>query len=80
MYHSMKIMFQEKRQHATTNNLTIEMISTVNYPRCNTIIVLLVIGLMVSVLTTSVVDCRFEPRSGQTKDYNVYIWYLLLLC
>jgi hypothetical protein len=46
----MKIMFQEKRQHATTNNLTIEMISTVNYPRYNTIIVLLVIGLKINKL------------------------------
>ena len=22
----------------------------------------------------SVVDRRFEPRSGQTKDYNISIW------
>jgi hypothetical protein len=28
---------------------------------------------MVSVLASSVVDCRFEPRSGQTKDYNIGI-------
>jgi hypothetical protein len=26
---------------------------------------------MVSVLTSSAVDCEFEPRSGQTKDYKI---------
>ena len=26
---------------------------------------------MVSVLASSVVDRGFEPRSGQTKDYNI---------
>ena len=28
---------------------------------------------MVSVLASSVVDCGFEPRSGQTKDYKIGI-------
>ena len=28
---------------------------------------------MVSVLSSSVVDRRFESRSGQTKDYNIGI-------
>ena len=28
---------------------------------------------MVSVLTSSAVDCGFEPRSGQTKDYKIGI-------
>jgi hypothetical protein len=28
---------------------------------------------MVSVLATSGVDSRFEPRSGQTKDYKIVI-------
>ena len=28
---------------------------------------------MVSVLASSAVDRRFEPRSGQTKDYNIVI-------
>jgi hypothetical protein len=28
---------------------------------------------MVSVLVSSVVDCGFEPRSGQTKDYKIGI-------
>jgi hypothetical protein len=28
---------------------------------------------MVSVLAASVVDCGFEPQSGQTKDYNIGI-------
>ena len=28
---------------------------------------------MVSVFTSSVVDRGFEPRSGQTKDYNIGI-------
>jgi len=27
-------------------------------------------GVMVSMLTSSVVDCGFELRSGQTKDYK----------
>ena len=26
---------------------------------------------MVSVLVSSVVECGFEPRSGQTKDYEI---------
>ena len=30
-------------------------------------------GIMVSVLTSSVVDHGFEPRSGQTKDYKIGI-------
>ena len=28
---------------------------------------------MVSVLASSAVDCGFEPRSGQTKDYKIGI-------
>jgi hypothetical protein len=28
---------------------------------------------MVSVLASSVVDCGFEPRSGQAKDYKIGI-------
>ena len=28
---------------------------------------------MVSVLAASVVDCGFEPQSGQTKDYKIGI-------
>ena len=28
---------------------------------------------MVSVLVSSAVDCGFEPRSGQTKDYEIGI-------
>jgi hypothetical protein len=28
---------------------------------------------MVSVLASSVLDCRFEPRAGQTKDYKIGI-------
>jgi hypothetical protein len=28
-------------------------------------------GVMVSVLASSVVDRRFEPRSDQTKDYRI---------
>ena len=34
-------------------------------------------GVMVSVLASSTVDRGFEPRSGQTKDYEH--WYLLPL-
>jgi hypothetical protein len=30
-------------------------------------------GVMVSVLASSAVDCGFEPRSGQTNDYQVGI-------
>jgi hypothetical protein len=30
-------------------------------------------GVMVSVLASSVVDCGFEPRSGQTKDNEIGI-------
>ena len=30
-------------------------------------------GVMVSVLASSAVDRRFEPRSGQTKDYEIGI-------
>jgi hypothetical protein len=28
-------------------------------------------GVMVSELVSSEVDCGFEPRSGQTKDYTI---------
>ena len=28
-------------------------------------------GVMVSVLASSTVDCGFEPRSGQTKEYKI---------
>ena len=28
---------------------------------------------MVSVLASSAVDCGFQPRSGQIKDYNIGI-------
>ena len=28
---------------------------------------------MVSVLASSAVDCGFEPRSGQTKDFTIRI-------
>jgi hypothetical protein len=28
---------------------------------------------MVSVNTSNVVDCGFDPRSGQTKDYKIGI-------
>jgi hypothetical protein len=31
-------------------------------------------GVMVSVLASSAVDRWFEPRSGQTKDYNIFIF------
>ena len=30
-------------------------------------------GVMVSVLVSSAVDCGFEPRSGQTKVYEIGI-------
>ena len=30
-------------------------------------------GLMVGMLASSAVDRRFEPRSGQTKDYKIGI-------
>ena len=30
-------------------------------------------GVMVNVLASSAVDCGFEPRSGQTKDYEIGI-------
>ena len=32
-------------------------------------------GVVVSVLASSAVDRRFEPRSNQTKDYKIGIWY-----
>ena len=32
-------------------------------------------GVMVSVLASSVVDRGFDPRSGQTKDYNIGICF-----
>jgi hypothetical protein len=28
-------------------------------------------GVMISVLSSSVVECGFEHRSGQTKDYKI---------
>jgi hypothetical protein len=35
-------------------------------------------GVMVSVLTWGVVDCSFEPRSGQIKDYKIVFTASLL--
>jgi hypothetical protein len=32
-----------------------------------------IVGVIVSVLASSVVDCEFEPRSVQTKDYKMCI-------
>ena len=32
-------------------------------------------GVMVSVLDSSAVDHRFEPRSGQNKDFKISICY-----
>jgi hypothetical protein len=29
--------------------------------------------IMISMLTSSAVDCGFEPRSGQTNDYKISI-------
>ena len=29
--------------------------------------------VMISVLISSAIDCGFEPRSGQTKDYKIDI-------
>jgi hypothetical protein len=31
-------------------------------------------GVMLSILTLIAVDCVFEPRSGQTKDYIIGIY------
>ena len=31
-------------------------------------------SLMVSVLASSAIDCGFEPRSGQTKEYKIGIY------
>ena len=36
-------------------------------------------GVMVSGLGSSAVDHGFEPRSGQTKDYNIDICYFTKL-
>jgi hypothetical protein len=33
-------------------------------------------GVMVRVLPSSVVDCGFEPRLDQTKDYKISICFL----
>ena len=35
-------------------------------------------GVTLSVLASSVVDRGFESRSGQTNDYNIYRYLLLL--
>ena len=34
-----------------------------------------ILGVMVSVLASSVVDHGLEPRSGQTKDYKIVVCY-----
>ena len=36
-------------------------------------ILLAALGVMVSMLATSAVDCGFEPRSCQTKDFKIGI-------
>ena len=33
-----------------------------------------IVGIMVSVLTSSEVDCGFKPQSSQTKDYEICIY------
>ena len=33
-------------------------------------------GVMVRMFASSAVDRGFEPRSGQTKDYTIGIWWL----
>ena len=33
-----------------------------------------IVGVMVSVFTSSVLDRGFDPQSGQTKDYEIGIW------
>jgi hypothetical protein len=35
-------------------------------------------GVMVSVISSSVLDRGFEPRLGQTKDYQIGRYLLLL--
>ena len=32
-------------------------------------------GLMLCVMASSAVDCEFEPRTGQTKDYKIGIFF-----
>jgi hypothetical protein len=32
-----------------------------------------IVGVMISVLASDTVDRGFEPRTGQTKDYNIGI-------
>jgi hypothetical protein len=34
-----------------------------------------VVGVMVSILTSSGVDCGFDPGSGQIKDYEIGICF-----
>ena len=38
----------------------------------------LISGVMVSMLASSAVDCGFESRSGQTKDYKISVvcWFI----
>ena len=33
-------------------------------------------GVLVCVLASGAVDCGFEPRSAQTKDYDIGMCYL----
>ena len=47
----------------------LEIYSSINYNVC----------VNVGVLAWSAVDSGFEPRYGQTEDYELN-WYLLLLC
>jgi hypothetical protein len=32
-----------------------------------------IVGVIVSMLASSAVDCRFDPRLGQTKEYKISI-------
>jgi len=34
----------------------------------------LLVGVMFHILVLSVVDCRFDPWSGPTKDYKLHRW------
>ena len=65
-------------------SVSVVVISSVNGMRSVSVVVISIVninrigGVMVSVLVLSVVDRGCEPRSGQTKDYEIK--YLLLFC
>ena len=62
-----------KNHDFTPKNLIFSILGGGGHPPVVFKLIYRISGVMVSVLDSSAVDRGFEPRSGQTKDYNIGI-------